>query len=416
MDYTNIPRAIIYKDDDDLDWFPIDIEGSMQNVFYTKLVERPFIMESEEAAEIILKIFNNAYYLSMLINLEKRPRLYLNKYYEIAQGTRQDAYPYLKKTTNIVTMNHMMPATMALVCNLLSLHGGNKFIDIIKLICNNFNVWDLKGSKEGKADFFILLLTGDKYKEFLADGVDYFFETRPLHNILLDEEISPQDIAKGIEYITDKMIAEYKSDDEDVELFYNWLKRKIDKLEGNDNVFIPAQKELSILARCMRIDNSSIEPQESQTSSTLEDIIKELEEERAKNKQFEKLNEQLNEESARLKEHVKELEEENKLLKNTSPTQKEDDEVKRLTQEKEEMTIELLMPIFYNKEQDVREFLEKIDGRPDTEITDTVHDFMKARKISEKSKGRALWSVLHAAKYYSSTESNWNTALRNHPK
>ena len=101
MDYTNIPRAIIYKDDDDLDWFPIDIEGSMQNVFYTKLVERPFIMESEEAAEIILKIFNNAYYLSMLINLEKRPRLYLNKYYEIAQGTRQDAYPYLKKTSKI---------------------------------------------------------------------------------------------------------------------------------------------------------------------------------------------------------------------------------------------------------------------------------------------------------------------------
>lgn len=91
-------------------------------------------------------------------------------------------------------------------------------------------------------------------------------------------------------------------------------------------------------------------------------------------------------------------------------------EVNRLTQEKEEMTIELLMPIFYNKEQDVREFLEKIDGRPDTEITDTVHEWVKARKISEKSKGRALWSILHAAKYYSSTESNWNTALRNHPK
>lgn len=118
----------------------------------------------------------------------------------------------------------------------------------------------------------------------------------------------------------------------------------------------------------------------------------------------------------RLSDKNKELEEENKQLKNAPPAQKEDDEVKRLTQEKEEMTIELLMPIFYNKEQDVREFLEKIDCRPDTEITDTVHEWVKARKISEKSKGRALWSILHAAKYYSSTESNWNTALRNHPK
>ena len=95
--------------------------------------------------------------------------------------------------------------------------GGKKYIDIIKLICNNFNDWDLKGAKEGKADFFILLLTGDKYKDFLADGVDYFFETRPLHNILLDEEISSQDIAKGLEYITDTMITEYKSDDEEAE-------------------------------------------------------------------------------------------------------------------------------------------------------------------------------------------------------
>ncbi len=120
--------------------------------------------------------------------------------------------------------------------------------------------------------------------------------------------------------------------------------------------------------------------------------------------------------SASYESRIKELEEENKQLKNAPHAQIEDDEVKRLTQEKEKMTIELLLPVFYNIEQDVKEFLNKIHDRQDTEIIDTVCEFLKARKISDKSKGRPLWRVLHAAKYYRATEANWNTALKNHPK
>lgn len=126
--------------------------------------------------------------------------------------------------------------------------------------------------------------------------------------------------------------------------------------------------------------------------------------------------EELEAENKRLSEKNKELEEENKQLKNAPHAQIEDDEVKRLTQEKEKMTIELLLPVFYNIEQDVKEFLNKIHDRQDTEIIDTVCEFLKARKISDKSKGRPLWRVLHAAKYYRATEANWNTALKNHPK
>lgn len=122
---------------------------------------------------------------------------------------------------------------------------------------------------------------------------------------------------------------------------------------------------------------------------------------------------------------IKELEEENKRLKEglaqkTAAVKDTDaikvlkDENERLRQEHEEMIVELLKPFFYNSEQDVKEFLKEIDARPDTEIIDMVCEFLKARKLSDKSKGRPLWSVLHAAKYYSSTESNWNTALRNH--
>lgn len=82
----------------------------------------------------------------------------------------------------------------------------------------------------------------------------------------------------------------------------------------------------------------------------------------------------------------------------------------------EEMTVELLMHIFYNLEENVKDFLQKIKGLSDVEITDIVHAWVKDKKISSKSYKRDLWRVLHAAKLYSATESNWNTVLRNHPR
>lgn len=82
----------------------------------------------------------------------------------------------------------------------------------------------------------------------------------------------------------------------------------------------------------------------------------------------------------------------------------------------EEMTIELLTHIFYNNEDNVKEFLEKIKGFSDVEIIDVVHTWVKDKKISSKSYKRDLWRVLHAARLYTATESNWNTVLRNHPE
>lgn len=89
-------------------------------------------------------------------------------------------------------------------------------------------------------------------------------------------------------------------------------------------------------------------------------------------------------------------------------------EVRRLTNEKEEIIVELLSPIFFKTEENVKEFLKIIEGKSDVEVSDVARKWVKERKISDKSQKRPLWKILHAAKYYSSTESNWNTALRTH--
>lgn len=172
----------------------------------------------------------------------------------------------------------------------------------------------------------------------------------------------------------------------------------------------------------------SIEEYMAKHAMTKEDIDKAISDYRNKKETDEKKSEKTAALEARKKELEKEIEKlksENKELKEQliqKPTAVENTEAmdslkrenERVSKEHEEMIVELLKPIFYNSEQDVKEFLKKNKGRQDTEIIDTVCEFLNGRKISDKSKGRSLWQILHAAKYYSSTESNWNTALRNH--
>ena len=112
------------------------------------------------------------------------------------------------------------------------------------------------------------------------------------------------------------------------------------------------------------------------------------------------------------------LKEENDKL--SSPTEaaiKLSAEISRLKNEKTEILKELLLPIFFNQENDVVDFLGKINGLQDNEITDLVYEWAhKERKISTKQCNSPLWKILHAFKYYNATSTNWNTALRNHPK
>lgn len=113
------------------------------------------------------------------------------------------------------------------------------------------------------------------------------------------------------------------------------------------------------------------------------------------------------------------LKEENHKL--SSPTDdvviKLQAKIRQKEDEKTEILKELLLPIFFNQENDVVDFLGKINGLQDNEITDLVYEWAhKERKISTKQCNSPLWKILHAFKYYNATSTNWDTALRNHPK
>jgi hypothetical protein len=104
MDYTKIPRHIIYKDRKDLDDFPVNSKFDhqfMEEAFLKLLESRPFIKESYEAPEMILNIFNNARYITTLICLENHPNHYFRKYLEEAGAVGRKAIVRMSKQADL---------------------------------------------------------------------------------------------------------------------------------------------------------------------------------------------------------------------------------------------------------------------------------------------------------------------------
>ena len=80
----------------------------------------------------------------------------------------------------------------------------------------------------------------------------------------------------------------------------------------------------------------------------------------------------------------------------------------------EEKLVERLMPIFYNKEEDVRQFLKEIRGMAQEDITDLVNRWVKEKRISNYGNSRkgVLWGILHEAGLYTRSKPNWNGRVK----
>lgn len=125
-----------------------------------------------------------------------------------------------------------------------------------------------------------------------------------------------------------------------------------------------------------------------------------------------------NEDSERLRARIAELERElseqkveNKALKKQLE-ECQNQNIEQPEVKKEDWIVELLSHLCYEDKEVAKDFIEKIRGMKDTEIADVVAEWVRDNKISPKSCRRDLWRILHAAKLYEGTESNYNTAMR----
>ena len=80
--------------------------------------------------------------------------------------------------------------------------------------------------------------------------------------------------------------------------------------------------------------------------------------------------------------------------------------------EQQQDVIEKLKPMFYGQIEDAKAFLVSIQGMKPTQITDKVNQLVSDKKISDMSKHRDLWKVLHDCGIYDKSESNWNQQVK----
>lgn len=92
-------------------------------------------------------------------------------------------------------------------------------------------------------------------------------------------------------------------------------------------------------------------------------------------------------------------------------TQKTEPSTAELDDEQQDIA-EKLKHIFYGQIEEAKNFLKGIQGLKPTEITAKVNELVKENKISDLSKNRDLWKVLHNCGIYTPTESNWNQQVK----
>lgn len=149
MDWTRIPRSLIYEERKRLEDLNVETEGTLEETFFKKLIKRPLIMRLDDPYESVINVFNNARYLCTLILLEKHPYLFRHVYYKLGVKDHEG---------ETLWEYHLYPATMALVCNYLCNNLG--YIDkddIVKHYLDHLQEWG-KVSPEGQDDFYTLLL------------------------------------------------------------------------------------------------------------------------------------------------------------------------------------------------------------------------------------------------------------------
>lgn len=105
MDYINIPRKLIYKERTDLKDFGVKEPGTMNHLLFSNL--KDLFKSTDRLKELILRCFNNAYYICTIIPFEDFPDTQVAEYEKLLL----EGDPYDREEVCAVSM--------AMVCKLL---------------------------------------------------------------------------------------------------------------------------------------------------------------------------------------------------------------------------------------------------------------------------------------------------------
>lgn len=190
MDYTDIPRSLIYKDRTSLNDFGVQNKGSMNNFLFNKM-RKLTLLHCGNAKEIALQCFNNAYYICTLIQLDEFPDLSMDKYekklMEVIIPFPEDVYQ----------------ASMALVCVLLAAYD-DKYKQKDDPVIESIHLWTSSNKWTGSLShksFDDIMKTCNTDRFFLHQG-----EFVPRNIIEVIDTFSVKDLQTYAEYICERLV------------------------------------------------------------------------------------------------------------------------------------------------------------------------------------------------------------------
>lgn len=198
MDYTRIPRFLIFRDRESLDQYSVDKESYMDWKMFD-IIQDSKIISLDDAASYVLDIFNTAYYITTLILLEPRPILYIRRYLDIADRIG------ISQFVSLNTYHRYFQAmTLAMVCNYLRVLNPRhldwmKFEKKFQEHCLSF---PLSQSDSDARFLYINNILSEMDAHTFAIYPQHF-EPRPIHKAI--KECEDIDIALGFPYIKERI-------------------------------------------------------------------------------------------------------------------------------------------------------------------------------------------------------------------
>ncbi|MCR5781046.1 MAG: hypothetical protein K6G70_10980 [Bacteroidaceae bacterium] len=413
MNYTNLPREQIYRDRKRLEDF------TDTNVLVSLIVDNMedvdvFMYGDGDFDSRALLCLNTAYYICTMIMLEHRPTRRLSEYYSIAfkaQSSHCDEFKIAVLSVVDILLRHydeqwqrINEKFLGKLEDYISQSRSSHFV-----LDDDFNT----STTHVSLDYiYKQLSTGTNLEiTLLQDEFESAIKEIPPAILRSVNEEGKKDVSVEEENQTISSLQEQLAQRDmritELETIVK-MNAKIDRLEENQATPIPLEDIDAIINQELPSEEVlSVGP--NADNSPLLAHLKELESE----------NHQLLTENEKLKAERDEMEgryayESGRLFDAEAAIDKLKEELKRTCDKGvtvDEMTIELLSRFFIDNNEEVAgDFLEEAKGCDDIGIADLITEY-KADFTPKLNKG-FLWSVLHAAKLYSSTDRNLTAALR----
>ncbi len=205
MDYTKVPRKLIWADRNNIDDFFVDDSGSLDNIMFER-IGRSMICNWSNAAEYVLEMYNNAYYITTLILMEKHPILYFSSYNDIsmsAGGGNNTFKQYFSCMTMAMVFNYLR-ASDSEYCN-----EKNNLMERIVKHHNDYYTYGMYNDA-ARSLFFDNVLPIDKIKKHMMKDL---FQPRSIYDVICYEDAETIIKGQGLNYVIDSIISLRKTEE-----------------------------------------------------------------------------------------------------------------------------------------------------------------------------------------------------------